>query len=218
MPPPGDPPTFSTKVPPTLLTARRVHPAGLAAQTGCAGGRAPGFYLPGSARASLGGELGESPIYGTPGPGVSWGDPRLPTPPPVFPTVRWHRTVGKPPWKLLRRKQSHAVLPGRNPEVAGAAGDGRVLGTSRPQRMASKVDVGEAYDFWLRGRVWGTWAQSGIACEMFSEWDRTQEHDWGTSGASGVRDSQSDSSLPADRLWGLPSSPPLGHAWSRARA
>ena len=92
--------------------------------------------------------------------------------------------MGKPPWKLLRRKQSHAVLPGRNPEVAGAAGDGRVLGTSRPQRMASKVDVGEAYDFWLRGRVWGTWAQSGIACEMFSEWDRTQEHDWGTSGAT----------------------------------
>jgi hypothetical protein len=41
-------------------------------------------------------------------------------------------------------------------------------------------------------------------------WDRTQEHDWGTSGASGVRDAQSDSSLPADRLLGSPFLAALG--------
>ena len=42
------------------------------------------------------------------------------------------------------------------------------------------------------------------AGNIHAEWDRTQEHDWGTSGASGVRDAQSDSSLPADRLLGSP--------------
>jgi hypothetical protein len=122
MPPPGDPPTFSTKVPPTLLTARRVHPAG-PASTGCAGGRHPAICnrqrCPGWNR----GGAGRDRML----------DQKHPTPPLVFPTVQCHRTVRQPPWKLLCR---------------------RVSAPADPQWIASKVDVGEAYDFWLRGRVW----------------------------------------------------------------